>query len=201
MLTSEQVAKARTFPGCGDITAENAADKLFLAAERLQASSASANGDNETLAAENKRLLGQFDRLSADLKASQANGDQIPKSVLRNNAKLARSYLNNAVTAQVFSPAVSEKIAPILIGAKLDDDEPEFSALGLKPDAKGDCIAVSVLEALASSGPAPTVGKDAKAQAVPKVQHGAIEGKSDLQQGLEAGQSYQQSQLAARGLK
>ncbi len=198
MLTSEQVAKARTFPGCGDITAENAADKLFLAAERLSASSASAIGDNETLTAENKRLTGRIDKLDADLKGAQASGEQIPKSVLRNNAKLARSYLKNAVTAQVFSPAVSEKIAPILIGAKLDDDEPEFSALGLKPDAKGDCLAVSVLEALAASGPAPTVGKDAKGQPVPKAQHGAPEGESDLEAGLKAGQSWQQ--IAARGM-
>ncbi len=199
MLTTEQVAKARTFPGCGDITAENAADKLFLAADRLQVSASSALSENETLIAENKRLSTRASKLEGEITAALEGAEKIPDSVYRNNAKLARSYLKTAVEAQVFSPAVSEKIGPILIGAKLDDDKPEFSMSGLKPDAKGDCLAVSVLEALAASGPAPTVGKEAKGQPVPKTAHGAPEGESDLEKGLKAGRAHQEAQLAARG--
>jgi hypothetical protein len=32
-LTEAQVAKARTFPGCGDLTADNAMERLFAATE------------------------------------------------------------------------------------------------------------------------------------------------------------------------
>jgi hypothetical protein len=57
MLTESQVAKARTFPGCGDITAETAVDKLFAAAETLQTAAAQAAGgaDKHALAMSSSR--------------------------------------------------------------------------------------------------------------------------------------------------
>lgn len=175
MLTEAQVAKARTFPGCSDITAETAVDKLFAAAEVLQQSAATAGGsDKHALAMKVASLETQLTEAKAQIP------QQMPASVLRAMAHAARTHMKAAVKSQAITPVVAEMLAARLIGT---DDAP--SPTGLTPSASGECIATAVFEALSGNGPAPSVlNKDNEnqsytgAQPAPKTQHGAPESKA-----------------------
>lgn len=170
MLTEAQVAKARTFPGCGEITAETAVDKLFAAAEILQQSAATAGGaDKHALAMKVTALETQLTEAKAQIP------QQMPASVLRAMAHAARTHMKASVKAQAISPVVAEMLAARLIGT---DDAP--SAIGLTPSASGECIATAVFEALSGNGPAPTIGDNstlAGMQPAPKAMHGAPDDK------------------------
>ena len=165
MLTESQVAKARTFPGCGDITSETAVDKLFAAAETLQQTAAQVGGaDKHALALKVTALESQL----AEAKASVPV--KFPPEVLRAMAHAARTQMRAAVKSQAVSPVVAEMLAARLIGT---DDAP--SAIGLTPSASGECVATAVFEALSGNGPAPRIGEMPESQPAPRISHGAPE--------------------------
>lgn len=191
MLTEAQVAKARTLPGCSDITADNAVDKLYAAATTLQKDTdelAGVQEANATLATRVKTLEGEL------ATAKNAIPQQTPQPVLLAMASAARIQLKAAISAQSVSPAVSEALAKVLIG-----EGDALSAAGLTPGATGDCLATQVFAALSVNGAAPAVGKDAKAQAVPKVQHGAPDNADIAAEAVREAADWQKRQLAARG--
>jgi hypothetical protein len=165
MLTEAQVAKARTFPGCGDITADTAVDKLFAAAETLQTTAAQVGGtDKHALALKVTALETQL----AEAKASVPV--KFPPEVLRAMAHAARTQMRAAVKIQAVTPVVAEMLAARLIGT---DDAP--SAVGLTPSASGECVATAVFEALSGNGPAPRIGELGESQPAPRVAHGQPE--------------------------
>lgn len=162
MLTEAQVAIARTFPGCGDITAENGMEKLFAAAETFKAQAAApGTGDSLTV----KSLQARVDQLQKQVPT------ETPAPILKAMAGAARTYMEFAVTKQAISPVVAEMLAARLIGT---DDAP--SPVGLTPSASGECVATAVFKVLAGNDPMPLVGanaNEANAQRAPKVQTGA----------------------------
>lgn len=170
MLTDSQVAKARTFPGCGDIAAETAVDKLFAAAETLQTAAAAGSGTDKHV------LALKVTALEAELARAQASVPvKFPPEVLRAMAHASRTHMKAAVKSQAISPVVAEMLAARLIGT---DDAP--SAVGLTPSASGECIATAVFEALSGNGPAPRVGYEPEAQHAPKITHGAPDDSKPL---------------------
>jgi hypothetical protein len=168
MLTEAQVAQARgTFPGCGDINAENAVDKLFAAAQTLQSQATTAGG------ADKHALVLKVASLESDLeKAKAALPVSFPNSVLLAMAHAARTHLKVAVEKQAINPIVADMLAQRLIGT---DDAP--SKIGLTPGSTGECLASAVFEALSGNGKAPQVGYEPAAQPAPRAQHGAPQEK------------------------
>jgi hypothetical protein len=164
MLSEAQIAKARTFPGCGDMNAENALDKLFAAADGLQGVAKGATDENVAL---NSRIK----TLEAEVVTAQAAAPkQTPPEVLKAMAFASRIHLKDAIAKQAITPAASESLASVLIGT----DE-KLSAVGLTPNASGECVASLVFGALATNGAAPNVGKEANGQPAPKATPGAPE--------------------------
>lgn len=155
MLTNEQLAEAKSLPGCGDITAENADGKLLAAAKSLQ-------NDASTTASEVSTLKAQVADLQAKLPQS------IPAPLLKMAQSSARIVLNSAVKAQAITPGVGDQLAATLLGT---EDAP--SAIGLTPNASGECLATSIFSALANNGAAPRVGEQPEGQPAPKATPGA----------------------------
>jgi hypothetical protein len=161
-LTEAQVAKARTFPGCGDLTADNAVDRLFAAAESIQNVASSAAADVTRLSADNTRLTGEL--TAAQAKVPQ----QIPIEYLKQSAGGARAHLQTAIDKQAFSPAVGNLLASALIG-----EGDNLNAAALAVGTGGESLASTVFKALASNGAMPLVGKEPTGQAAPKATPGA----------------------------
>lgn len=162
MLTESQVAKARTFPGCSDITAETATDKLFAAAEALQSSVGKESPDKTALSLRVTQLEGELSQARASLPV------RMPTEVLKAMAGASRTYMEMAVNRQAISPVVAEQLALRLIGS---DDAP--SAIGLTPGSNGECVASAIFKILAGNTPMPHLGMDAGIQPAPKTANGA----------------------------
>lgn len=160
MLTEAQVARARTFPGCSDITSENAIDKLFAAAETLQANAGSGQQGDQSI---------KLTAMEAELTRIKAMvPKQTPPEVLRAMAGASRTYAEVAVSKQAVSPVVAEMLLARLVGS---DDAP--SAVGLTPSASGECVASAVFKVLAGNTPMPLVGREPEGQAAPRTTPGA----------------------------
>jgi hypothetical protein len=163
-LTEAQVAKARTFPGCGDLTADNAMERLFAATETALADAGTAATDNVTL---NQRVA------SLETELTQAKS-QIPVAVsapvLKAMAGAAQVHLQAAIDKQAISPEVGNQLAAHLIG-----EGEALSQTGLTPNNAGECVATSVFKVLAANPAMPKVGKTPDVQAAPKATPGAPE--------------------------
>lgn len=188
MLTEAQVAKARTFPGCGDINADNAVDKLFAAADGLQNVAKDATDKNTALSSENGTLKTQL----ADAQGKIPR--QTDPAVLKAMAGAARIHLKSATDAQAITPAAATALASALIG-----EGDNLIATGLTPDATGDCMATKVFAALATNGKAPNVGTKVEGQAVAKVATGAPDTGAMLAEADKEIKDWQNRQLAQRG--
>jgi hypothetical protein len=190
MLTEEQVVKARTFPGCDKITAENAVDKLYAAAESLAATASASTGKHA-------ELTSKLETMQKELATAQAAIPQpTPAPVLKAMASAARIHKKSAVEKQAITPAAADLLASVLIG---EAESP--SATGLVPNADGECLASIVFGALASNGAAPNVGKAGSAQPAPRIIAGKPETDDLVAEARAETAKYQEKQLTSRGLK
>jgi hypothetical protein len=176
MLTEAQVAKARTFPGCGDITAENAVDRLFAAADGLQ--NVAKDATDKNVAAQTKVTSLETELATAKAAIPQST----PPAVLKAMATAARVHHEAAIKAQAITPATGQALCSAFIGT---DDK--LSAIGLTPDATGNCVAVTVFSALASNGKAPNIDAEQPGnQPAPKTIAGAPDDKPLTPERLQA---------------
>lgn len=162
-LTTEQVTKARTFPGCGDITADNAAEKLFAVAETFEKNAKDADEKTTKIAAD---LKAANDELTP-LKAKATPPDN---TILALVAGAAETEMSAAVDAGSISPATASELKALLVG---DADKSQFNTAALVAGPGGKPLAVSVFSALRRNGRMPDKNKDAPTQSAAKVIVGA----------------------------
>lgn len=170
MLTAEQVVKARTFPGCNDITAENAVDKLFAASETLSADLGKAATSNTELAASLKVANDEL----VPLKAKATPPDA---SILSLVAMAAETEMAAAVDAQAITPACATEMKALLVG---DPDKGVYNAAALTAGPGGKPLAVSVFGAIRRNGKMPAIDKQVPGQPAPKSIPGAPDDKKPM---------------------
>lgn len=133
-LTPEQLTQAKNLPGCGDISADNAPERLLASATSLQNVASSA-------ATENTRLAGELSQARA---SATLNSPATPREIAMART-LAQSKIQS-LSGTKLSPACATALADALVGT---DAAPVVAAL--TPDNKGVTLASTILEALASN--------------------------------------------------
>lgn len=193
-LTNEQIAQAKTLPGCASITQENAAASLLSAAISLQNvandATTQANATTAQLATANGKIASLQQQISGNAAAT-------PRE-LATCQREARTALAQ-ISGTKISPACADAFAEAFIGK---EGEPVVTALS--PDAQGVSMASKFIAVLAKNeGVIAANGKQqTNAQPVARTAPGS-DTKTDADLMAEAraeGTAYQTSQLQARGL-
>lgn len=193
-LTNEQIAQAKTLPGCASITQENAAASLLSAAISLQNVANDATTQANATTAQLATANGKIATLQQQVAGSAAATPR-ELAVCQREARTALAQISGTK----ISPACADAFAEAFIGK---EGEPVVTALS--PDAQGVSMASKFIAVLAKNdGVIAANGKQqTNAQPVARNAPGSdVKTDADLMAEARAeGTAYQTSQLQARGL-